>query len=154
MELTDTLLDSFRINNRINLYLLAAVPADHLKDQAGGKGRTVAEQFAHIHTVRGMWLKAAAPALAEGFEQPDKSALDNVCLNRLLLASGIAVEELLKQGFHENRIKGFKPHPAAFLAYLISHESHHRGQIVLGLKLCGHPVEKKILFGMWEWGTR
>ena len=48
----------------------------------------------------------------------------------------------------------FKPHTAAFLGYLISHESHHRGQIALSLKQAGKPLDKKIGFGMWEWGVR
>jgi hypothetical protein len=48
-------------------------------------------------------------------------------------------------------VKGFKPHAAAFL---VSHESHHRGQIALTLKQAGHPLEKKVAFGIWEWGTR
>ena len=52
------------------------------------------------------------------------------------------------------KVKGFKPHAAAFLGYLVSHESHHRGQIALSLKQAGKPLYKKIGFGMWEWGVR
>ena len=70
------------------------------------------------------------------------------------MQSGDAVASLLDRGFRDGRIKGFKPHPAAFLGYLISHESHHRGQIMLSLKQSGHPVDKKIQFGIWEWGVR
>jgi uncharacterized damage-inducible protein DinB len=54
----------------------------------------------------------------------------------------------------EGKIKGFKPHAAAFLGYLISHESHHRGQIALSLKQAGKPLDKKIAYGLWEWGVR
>lgn len=45
-------------------------------------------------------------------------------------------------------------HPAAFLGYLISHESHHRGQILLTQKQNGELPSKKTLFGLWEWGVR
>ncbi len=52
------------------------------------------------------------------------------------------------------RIKGFKPHVHAFVGYLISHESHHRGQAAMVLKAAGAPLDKKIAFGLWEWGVR
>jgi len=61
---------------------------------------------------------------------------------------------LQEEGFTEGKIKGFKPHPAAFLGYLISHESHHRGQIMLSLKQSGHKVDQKVGYGIWEWGSR
>lgn len=154
MELIETLADSFRIHNNINLYLLEAIPPEHLADKAGGKGRTVAEQFAHIHHVRLMWLAASAPELMAGLEKLDKENITPILLKTALLQSAAAMMQLLVKGFSEGRIKGSKPHPASFLAYIISHESHHRGQIMLSLKLCGHPVDKKTQFGLWEWGSR
>jgi uncharacterized damage-inducible protein DinB len=39
------------------------------------------------------------------------------------------------------KIRGFKPHAAAFLGYLISHESHHRGEIGMVLAQSGHPLD-------------
>jgi hypothetical protein len=64
-----------------------------------------------------------------------------------------AIGEMLKASLETGRIKGFKPHPEAFLGYIISHESHHRGQIILALKENGHIPDKKILYRIWEWGT-
>lgn len=57
----DQLLDAWHIHNRINLFLLKSVAEAHVSDTASSKGRTVGEQFAHIHNLRLMWLKAAAP---------------------------------------------------------------------------------------------
>ncbi|PYP84539.1 MAG: hypothetical protein DMF61_19250 [Blastocatellia bacterium AA13] len=34
------------------------------------------------------------------------------------------------------------------------HELYHRGQIALTLKQAGHPLDKKIAYGQWEWGVR
>ena len=59
------IIETWEINNRINLYLLDAVPEDALADRAGDRGRNVGEQFAHLHNVRLMWLKSGAPDLAE-----------------------------------------------------------------------------------------
>ena len=62
-------LETWDIHNRINLYLLNAVEQPTLSSFSASKGRSVGEQFAHIHNVRLMWLKAAAPELLKGLNK-------------------------------------------------------------------------------------
>lgn len=154
--MSNELVETWNINDRINRYLLAAVPDDALGCVSASKGRTVAEQFAHIHNVRLMWLKEAAPALLSGLAKFEKGAgITAPGLAAALEASGAAIAQLIADRQTDDaRVKGFKPHVTAFVGYLISHESHHRGQIVLTLKQSGHPVDKKTGFGLWAWGTR
>jgi uncharacterized damage-inducible protein DinB len=154
-------IETWHIHHRIHIYLLHAIDPAHLGTTAAskasppGRGRTVGEQFAHVHNVRLMWLKAAAPELLEGQVKLEKDpAPTKEQLVAELDRSSAAIAALLAQGFATGKIKGFKPHAAAFLGYLISHESHHRGQIMLSLKQAGAPVDKKVQFGLWEWGVR
>jgi uncharacterized damage-inducible protein DinB len=153
--LHEQILDSWRIGSRLNLYLLHAIPEEGLDDQPPTKGRTVRKQLAHVHNVRLMWLQSAAPELLEGLhkfepeEEPGRETLADA-----LRASADAVEALLARGLETGRIKGFKPHPLAFLGYLIAHEGHHRGQILLALKANRHMVDRKVQYGLWEWGVR
>ena len=148
--------ETWDIHNRINLYLLDAVEPEHLKDVAASKGRTVGEQFAHLHNVRLMWLKSAGPELLGKLRKLEKEeATDKETLRQSITDSGLAMNLLLTKSIEAGgKIKGFKPHVAAFLGYLISHESHHRGQIAVSLKQSGHPLSKKVLYGIWEWGVR
>jgi uncharacterized damage-inducible protein DinB len=149
------LLDTWQISDRINLYMLDAVDPASLDSQSASKGRTIGEQFAHIHNVRLMWLKSAAPELLTGLNKLEKTEANNKnLLKKSLTDSGKAIGVLLNQSSKTGKVKGFKPHVGAFLGYLISHESHHRGQIALSLKQAGKPLDKKISFGLWEWGVR
>jgi len=149
------ILDTWRIGSRLNLYLLHAIPEEGLDDQPPTKGRSVRKQLAHVHNVRLMWLQSAAPELLEGLrkfepeEEPEREALADA-----LRASADAVEALLAAGLRAGKIKGFKPHPVAFLGYLVAHEGHHRGQILLALKANKHMVDRKVQYGLWEWGVR
>ena len=150
------LLETWDIHNRINLYLLDAMEPAALVSLSASKGRTVGEQFAHIHNVRLMWLKSAAPELLPGLLKIEKEqAVDKKLLGKSLAQSGEAIKSLLSKSLRDGgKVKGFKPHVSAFLGYLVSHESHHRGQIILSLKQAGKPLDKKILYGIWEWGVR
>jgi uncharacterized damage-inducible protein DinB len=62
-DLKQALIEAYAVNERMNQYLL-----ENVDDRAwraappGGKGRTIAEIFAHIHNVRHMWLAQVAPA--------------------------------------------------------------------------------------------
>jgi uncharacterized damage-inducible protein DinB len=151
----EQLIETWQIHNRINLYLLDAIPTEHLADVSASQGRNVGEVFAHLHGARLMWLQSSAPDLLTGLEKIAKEQTgDKELLKRSLQTSSRGIEAMLRQGLETGQLKGFKPHPVAFLGYLISHESHHRGQIALALKQSGHPLDKKIAFGIWEWGVR
>jgi uncharacterized damage-inducible protein DinB len=150
------LFDTWQINNRIDLYLLEAIPEENLRDTLASKGRSAAEQFAHIHNVRLMWLKVALPEALNGLEKIEKeNACNKKLLQRSLAASGEAITKLLESAVKNGgKVKGFKPHVTAFLGYLIAHDAHHRSQAIIALKQSGHKLDQKILYGIWEWGAR
>lgn len=149
------IVETWSIHNRINIYLLHSINPEHLSCVSASKGRSVFEQFAHIHNVRLMWIQSAKPELLEGLQKIEKGTdVDALLLEEYLTESSKKIEALLNECIGEGKVKGFKPHPIAFFGYIISHESHHRGQILLTLKQAGHPVDKKTQFGLWEWGTR
>jgi uncharacterized damage-inducible protein DinB len=146
------LVEAWQINDAINRELLAALSDEQLGAPLA-KGKAVAAQFSHIHNVRLMWLKEAAPDLLEGLEKLDAKESDRDRLNAALRSSGAAVAALMERaGSPAGRIKGFKPHAAAFVGYLIAHESFHRAQAELALRQAGLPMTDKTAYGLWEWG--
>jgi uncharacterized damage-inducible protein DinB len=154
--MSDPLVEAWQINARINAYLLQALTPSALRAVAASGGRTVGEALAHLHNVRLMWLKAAAPDLLAGLDKIEKGGNNSAAeLVKALNASTAAVTALVTRALaSDGKVKGFKPHVHAFVGYLVSHESHHRGQIALALKQSGQPLDKKVAYGLWEWGSR
>jgi len=151
----DALLDAYRTNDKITRYLV-----ENLTDEAwraeppGGKGRTIAAIVSHIHNVRIMWLKAAVKG-GKIPEQLDRHTVTRNQALKALAASHDAISALLKSSLaSDGRIKGFRPDAAGFIGYLMSHDAHHRGQATMLARQVGHPVSQKVMFGMWEWGSR
>lgn len=149
------LIETWQISHRMNEFLLSGVKEEYLTDVSFAKGRSVGQQFAHIHNVRIMWAKVAAPDLEKTLTKIDteKPVTKKILLDGFEKSTN-AIAEILKRGFETGRIKGFKPHPQAYLGYIIAHEAHHRGQIIISLKENKHLPHKKILYGLWEWGVR
>lgn len=148
------LLEAWRTNHRINRFLI-----DHISDAGLGctlskhGGRTVARQLAHLHTNRVWQLEKRAPDLAEGLhkfataDEPDREALEHH-----LSASADAVAVFLERCVTgTGKARPFKKGVATTLAYLIAHDSHHRGNILLTLKQCGHKPEKAVQYAIWDW---
>lgn len=147
------LADAWAINARINLYLLESLTEEQL-DVKPLKGRVPRAQFVHIHNVRLMWLQSARPDLHAAQTKLENTAPTDE-LRRALEASGDAIGVLIEDAATGDlRVKGHKPNAYSFMGYLISHESHHRGQLELILRTAGLPISDKVSFGLWEWGTR
>lgn len=153
-EMVEDFLEAWRTNNRINLLLLDQISDEGLCCTLSKRGgRDVARQFAHIHDVRVYHLEKRTKDLAEGlpiFRSRDHPPRDAV--REAIVASGEAIEEFL-EGLLTGKKgrKGFRKGIPTTLAYLISHESHHRGSILLTLKICGHPVDKNTAYQIWDW---
>jgi uncharacterized damage-inducible protein DinB len=152
--LLESLLQGFDINDRINHFMLENIAPEVWRvSPPTGKGRTIAEIAGHIHNARVMWLKAVNhPRLPGKLEGDNYSAADVI---EALKQSHRALREVLEGALSSNgRVKSFKPDAGSFFAYLIAHESHHRGQITMLARQLSHGLPARVGYGMWEWNSR
>jgi len=154
VHVLDELLEAWRTNQRINLYLIDHISGAGMKCTLSERGgRDVARQFAHMHNVRVWHLEKRAKDLAQGLAKFEtKVTPTKPQLKKALSSSSAAVETYLAGVLAgEPKRRGFKKGVFTTLGYFIAHESHHRGNILLTLKQCGHKLDQREQYAIWGW---
>jgi uncharacterized damage-inducible protein DinB len=149
------ILEAWRVHNDVNLYLLNHISdagfsaVTLLKNGQPSSGRNVRRVFAHMLEVRvGKIPKAFSKGLStlEGEESPSRDLLIAA-----FKASSDAFERLLPLALaRDPSVKNPKRTGMLLFSYLIAHESHHRGQIMLALKQSGTLMREERPYGMWS----
>lgn len=151
----DQLIESWQINHRVTLKLLNALSDDALHATLSTRGgRDVARQLAHVHEVRLTFAEitskanreAKLPHFGKG-ETPNKKQLKTS-----LEKSAKAIETTIRESWaNGGKVTGFKRGLMPMIGYLIAHESHHRGSILLTLKQTGVGIPEELKWGLWDW---
>ena len=148
--------EAYAVNDRMNQLVL-----EHLDPRAwrakspGGRGRTIAAIFAHVHNIRRKWLRLSAPHLNLP-PQLDRTRSTPKQTKAALAESAARCCEMLAG---QDRLKKFlrdgwaRPWPAgaAMFAYMISHDAHHRGQVCMLAAQLGYRLPDKAAYGIWNW---
>jgi uncharacterized damage-inducible protein DinB len=163
LDLADAVVATWKTNDRVTAYLFENLPSALWPMPVPMSRRTVRSVAGHIHNARCMWIKMLGQR--HGIRAPKRVSLHTVTRKELLPAlkrSSRGVVDLLELGIS----RGGKI-PASgvvwlnlpldvvhFLAYLVAHEGHHRGQIVLLARETGHRLPSEITNGLWLWTKR
>jgi uncharacterized damage-inducible protein DinB len=155
MHAMSGLVDAWCMGHEANLYLLDNLPAAWLSDRYGARTRDVRAQFQHMHDVRVYWMEQAAPDLGQGAGRLGKDATPTKAqLKKALKASSKVVEAFLERAAETGKVPQWNGPPETFLGYLIAHEAHHRGLIMVSLRACDRKPSKELVYGQWDWGKR
>jgi len=161
LPLRDVLLETFAVNEASNQLVL-----EHLHPRAwrakppGRNVRTIAAIFSHVHNIRRKWLRLSAPHLK--LPPPlDRTHCTQRQARAALAQSATLCSQMLAEALANptGRVKKFRrdgwappwPAGAAMVAYMLSHETHHRGQVCLLARQLGFPLPAKAAYSIWSW---
>ena len=165
LNLHDSILDVWKTNNRVTVFLIEHLPAPLWEAKVPGAPRRTVRMIAgHLHNARCMWIKTLG--LPHGIAVPQSVDRHKVEPDELIAALGLSsngILELLKLGCVQG---GSIPATSAYvwrnlpldvghvLGYFIAHEGHHRGQIVMLARQMGHRLPVEVTGGLWHWSKR
>ena len=124
-----------------------------------GKARAIGAIFTHMHNVRTKWVRLTAPHLKVP-RQLQRAHCTPKQARAGLAESAARCEEMLAEALGgEGRITKFirdgwaRPWPVGpeMLCYMISHEAHHRGQVLMLAHQLGCPLPQPVMYGIWNW---
>lgn len=159
--LCEVLVESYAVNERMNQIVLEHLdPAAWRATLPGRKGRNIAAIVAHVHNIRRKWMRLSAPHV--NLPAPlDRASCTQRQARAALLESATGCSEMLVAALSrpQGAIRTFrrdgwaKPWPAgaAMLAYMTSHDAHHRGQVCMLAHQLGFPLPPRAAQGIWVW---
>jgi uncharacterized damage-inducible protein DinB len=160
-SLSGGMAEAYTMSERMNQLVLEHLnPRAWRAKPAGGKVRTIAGIFTHVHNIRRKWLRLSAPHL--GLPRPlDRIRCTPQSAKAALAESGATCAQMLRdastypgKSIREFRRDGWaKPWPVGpgMFAYMLSHDAHHRGQACMLAGLVGFPLPEKVKAGLWNW---
>ena len=150
----------FAANERINQTLIEHLDPAAWRAIPPGKVRTIAAIFTHMHNVRAKWVRLTAPHLKVP-RQLNRAHCTPHQASAGLAESAARCAEMLAEalGGEEGRVGKFlrdgwaRPWPVGpeMLCYMLAHEAHHRGQVLMLAHQLGFPFPNEIVSGIWNW---
>jgi uncharacterized damage-inducible protein DinB len=150
----------FAANDRMNQLLIEHLDPAAWKAKPPGQTRTIAAIYTHMHNVRCKWVRLTAPHLKVP-PQLNRTHCTPQQARTALAESATRCTEMLAEalGDSDSRIEKFcrdgwaKPWPVGpeMLCYMLAHEAHHRGQVLMLAHQLGLPFSTKVMSGIWNW---
>ncbi len=165
LDQRDMLLDAWRTNNRVTVFLIEHLPPElWIAAVPGAPRRTVRMIAGHIHNARCMWIKTLGQEFGIAVPKAvNRHKVGPVELIPALGSSSRGIISLLELGFDRG---GTLPVSSSYawrnlpldvghvLTYFVAHEGHHRGQIVMLARQLGHRLPDEVTGGLWHFSRR
>lgn len=152
--LAEAILRDWTINNQVDIALVKMLPPVLWPEKVPGYERkTIRMIGAHFHNTRCSHIHHLGRKWnIDPPETVDNQQITSAGLIIALNKSCKIMYKLLETGIrNQDRLPGFALGAVAFTHYMIAHEAHHRGQLIMAARQLGHPLRVEDSGLLWQW---
>ena len=151
LNVEQEIVEAFERSGQVTEYLVSVLPRDLWQQPSPtGHGRTIAAMVAHIHGVRKTFAKMAGATVPRSL---DRNRVTIAQALRALRQTNAALTARFREslGRGDARITRMPRRSVNMMAYLIEHDAHHRGQIMMRARELGHSFAGEDVMRIWGW---
>lgn len=153
-KIKNQILQTWRLHNKTMIYLIENIQDEAFNATLSKRGgRNISRQLAHVNMVRVWRLESFAKKNSvklisfESEQSPAKAQL----IEAFTQSSSLMEKYIQLAIENDGEVSNFKRGVVIMVGYYISHEAHHRGNILLTMKQCGFKLSDNLKWNIWDW---
>lgn len=154
--ITKQIAATWKTGNRVTIFFIENLPDELWVEKVPGyKQKNVQMIGGHLHNCRRMWTMRTGKKF--GVEPPEPVDRYHVSRQELIDALTISskkILEIIEKSTEQEKKPNDFPDIAHFMTYLVAHEAHHRGQILMAARQLGYELDNELTYGIWHWMKR
>ena len=136
--------EAWLANNKVNTVILEHLTPEMLSIQTPAGGYTIAQHLADMANAPKYWASklesADINALGNLFDESAEEFIPEMDLERIRQVFQDTTEVILKELENDDGSRLVHKSIESYMIHMLVHDAHHRGQILITLKIAGHSI--------------
>ena len=147
--------DAWLANNKVNTVFLEHLTPEMLSIQTPAGGYTIAQHLADMSNAAKYWLSklenANIDAIGNLYDESAKDFIAEMDLERIRQVFQETTKVILKELEDVDASKLVHKSIESYMIHMLVHDAHHRGQILVTLKVAGYSIpEEDAVWMPWK----
>ncbi len=155
MSINSMVREAWLANNKVNKVFLEHLTPEMLSIQTPAGGYTIAQHLADMSNAAKYWLSklenANINAIGNLYDENAEEFIAEMNLERIRQVFQETTDVILKELDNADASQLVHKSIESYMIHMLVHDAHHRGQILVTLKVAGHSIpEENAVWMPWK----